>query len=388
MSNESSKPSVSIIVLNLNGREHLDRCFSSLRAIDYDMKRLECILVDNGSTDGSVRYMSTHHPWVRVIANQQNLGFSVACNLGARAAQGEILVFLNNDMRVEPGWLNPLIEALQSGVDCAASLILSWDGSLVNFGGAGANFHGIGFQEGINDPHLENYREPKDILFPCGGSMAIRRELFLEVEGFDEDFFAYFEDVDFGWRLWVLGYRVGYVPESVVYHHHHGTSRLMDIHKIRVLYIRNPLFTIFKNYNRENLMKTFPAALLLTLKRTYYLLGMTDDGYRVEGNEIFLKGPLGEKIIKTRAGFTRAKVLRAGLADIVAVNDFTNHFKRFKAKREKIQGARKRDDSEILPLFGNPFWAVEEPAEYEESLHLLADFFGFSEIFDSKGNLH
>lgn len=380
-----TRPEVSIVVLNLNGRAHLDGCFSSLRELDYDMEKVERILVDNGSVDDSLRLMSARFPEVRVIANQQNMGFSVACNQGARTAQGGIVVFLNNDMRLDPGWLAPLVETVRSGeAACASSLVLSWDGKTVNFGGAGANFHGIGFQEGLDDPKIENYREQKEILFGCGGSMAVDREIFLEAGGFDEDFFAYFEDVDLGWRLWVLGHKVLFVPSSIAYHHHHGTSRLMDVHKIRVLYIRNPLYAIFKNYSHENLMKTFPAALLLSLKRSAYLMGLTDEGYRIDGRETFVKGTLGERIVRARSKLSKDKVTRAGLADIVAINDFTDNFKRMKEKRDKIQGARKRDDGEILKLFGNPFWAVEERAEYAEALGLFAEFFGFSEIFGEK----
>ncbi|MFH1999664.1 MAG: glycosyltransferase family 2 protein [Planctomycetota bacterium] len=385
MSGNTERPEVSIIALNLNGRHHLDRCFTSLRDMEYDLGKVERILVDNGSIDDSVRFMSSRFPEVRVIANQQNLGFSVACNLGARAAQGDIIVFLNNDMRVDPQWLRPLVDTIRSGeAQCASSLVLSWDGKCVNFGGAGANFHGIGFQEGLNDTDLDKYRTRKEILFGCGGSMAISKDVFLEAGGFDEDFFAYFEDVDLGWRLWVLGHKVLFVPESVAYHHHHGTSRLMDVHKIRVLYLRNPLYTLFKNYDRKNLLKIFPAALLLSLKRTQYLMGLTDGEFRIDGRETFVKGFLGEKIVKARSTLSQTKVTKAGLADLIAYCDFTDNFKRMCEKREKIQAARKRDDAEILPLFKNPFWAVEEPPEYEEALRLFADFFGFSGIFGVK----
>jgi glycosyltransferase involved in cell wall biosynthesis len=157
---------VSIVVLNLNGRGHLDGCFSSLRDLDYDMGKVERILVDNGSSDDSIHLMNARFPEVRVIANQRNLGFSVGCNQGARAAQGGIVVFLNNDMRLDPGWLTPLVETVRSGeAACASSLVLSWDGKTVNFGGAGANFHGIGFQEGLDDPEIENYRPEPNLLF-------------------------------------------------------------------------------------------------------------------------------------------------------------------------------------------------------------------------------
>jgi GT2 family glycosyltransferase len=380
----ADKPDITIIIPNLNGKGHLDRCFTSLRDLDFDHQRLDYILVDNGSSDGSIEYVRYRFPHVRIIANAQNLGFSVACNLGAKAAQGKILVFLNNDMRVEKDWLEPLVDTVESGeADCATSLILSWDGKVVNFGGAGANFHGIGFQEGINDPNLDNYRKRKDVLFACGGSLAIRKEVFLESGGFDEDFFAYFEDVDFGWRLWVLGHRIVFVPESVAYHHHSATSKFIDVHKLRVLDIRNPLYAMFKNYEHDNLMKTLPAALMLSLKRTVYLIGLDDRDYRITGRENFLSTALGEKIVKARARLSQEKIPKAGMADLVALNDFIDNFKRMSKKRHIIQEARKRPDSEILTLFGNPFWAVEPREEYEESLKLFAEFFGFSRIFDS-----
>ena len=385
MANAKDCPEVTIVIPNLNGRGHLDRCFSSLREMDIEAGRVEYILVDNGSVDGSTRYMRYRFPEVKVIANSRNLGFCTACNLGARAARGEIVVFLNNDMRVEPGWLTPLVEVLRSGeAGCATSLILSWDGKRVNFGGAGANFHGIGFQEGIDDPDLDRYRTRKDVLFACGGSMAIRKDLFFEAGAFDEDFFAYFEDVDFGWRLWVLGEKVLFVPESVAYHHHSATSKLLDVHKLRVLHIRNPLYAMFKNYSHENLLKTLPAALLLTLKRTIYLMNLSDRSFRIKGRETYLKGPLGEKIIKGRAKLSRMKVLKTGVADLVALNDFIDGFERMREKRQKIQEKRKRPDSEIFRLFKRPFWAVEREEEYGEALHLFADFFGFSGLFDSK----
>lgn len=382
------KPDVTVIIPNLNGKAHLDRCFTSLREMDFDQKRLEYILVDNGSTDGSVRYMNSRFPEVRCIANTQNLGFCVACNLGARAAQGEIIVFLNNDMRVEKEWLHPLVDALESKeTECATSLIMTWDGKAVNFGGAGANFHGIGFQQGIDDPNVEKYRDRKEILFACGGSMAIRKDLFLEAGEFDEDFFAYFEDVDFGWRLWVLGHKVLFVPDSVAYHHHSATSKLMDVHKVRVLNIRNPLWALFKNYSYENLLRVLPAAILLTLLRTKYLMNLKDREFRIDGHEPFLKGPLAETIVKGKARLSSVKISRTGLADLVALNDFVGNFKCMKEKRDKIQKARKRPDSEILPLFGDPFWAVEEPGEFSEALDLLTEFFGVQGIFDWKEEL-
>jgi len=104
--------------LNLNGRAHLASCFESLAAIDYPKDRLEVILIDNGSADGSADEMRAKHPWVRLIENAQNVGFSAGCNQGARVAKApEVVVFLNNDARVEARWLRELVAPIVRG-DC------------------------------------------------------------------------------------------------------------------------------------------------------------------------------------------------------------------------------------------------------------------------------
>ena len=383
MSTIKDRPEVTVIVPNLDGRHHLDRCFSSLKALRYDMRRVEFLLVDNGSSDGSVRYLRYRFPAVRIIANTRNLGFCTACNLGARAARGEILVFLNNDMRVDEDWLEPLVEPIRSGeADCTTSLILSWDGTRVNFGGSGSNFHGIGFQEGLDDPRIEAYRTRREVLFGCGGSMALPRALFLDTGGFDEEFFAYFEDVDFGWRLWVLGYRVILVPESTAYHHHSATGRLLGMHKRRVLDIRNPLFAMFKNYEYDNLLRTLPAALLLTVKRTMYLMDLDPAPFRIHGRETRLAGPLGALAARGWGKHSRMSVRRAGMADLVALNDFVDRFEIMLEKRRTVQEARRRSDREIFRLFHRPFWAVESGEEYEKALRRFAGFFGFDRLFE------
>ncbi len=293
-------PDVSVVVPNWNGKHHLERCFASLEALSYG-GRVELILVDNGSRDGSIALMRRRHPRVRLIQNRVNEGFAAACNRGARAAEGAVVAFLNNDMRVEPGWLEGLIAALRDGARCAASLIMSWDGSRVNYAGGGMNFHGIGIQLGLGDADAARHQRPGDTLFACGGAMAVERRLFLEAGGFDEDFFAYYEDVDFGWRLWVLGEKVAYAPASVAYHHHSATSARVDVHRIRLLQIRNPLCAIFKNYAAENLARALPAALLLTLRRTRYLLALDPAEFSLGENRGLERGLLAALRVRARA---------------------------------------------------------------------------------------
>ena len=120
---------VSVIILNYNGREHLERCLSSLQDLEFPKKQLEIIVVDNGSTDDSVRFIKSRFKGIHLIVSKVNLGFSKGANLGASRARGKYLAFLNNDMRVDRKWLKLLVEAAGTGkgVACVGSTILNWN---------------------------------------------------------------------------------------------------------------------------------------------------------------------------------------------------------------------------------------------------------------------
>jgi len=373
-------PDVTVIVPNWNGRRHLERCFESLSVLDY-AARIRLLLVDNGSEDGSIRYVRRRFPGVEILENRSNQGFAAACNRGARAADTPLLAFLNNDMRVEPAWLTELVLGVASGpARCAGSLILSWDGRRVNFAGGGMNFHGLGIQIGLDDTDLSAHRQPAETLFACGGAMAVERELFLAAGGFDEHFFAYYEDVDLGWRLWILGERIRFVPSSVAYHHHSATSVRIDLHKLRLLQIRNPLQTIFKNYDDENLRRVLPAALLLTLRRTKYQLTLNEALYSLKPGGGQKRGPLAALRVKLAARLNKARVSRAGLADVLAINELLDDLPGLIARRRAVQDRRLRPDAEIIPLFREPFWPAEAASEYAGIQSELVRFLDLQEV--------
>lgn len=381
-----SLPDLAIIIPNWNGKHHLQGCFESLNRLAYPGE-IEIILVDNGSIDGSVEFVRKRFPRVKVLENASNTGFAPACNQGADSTRTPIVAFLNNDMRVEPSWATELVKPIVEGrARCTGSLILSWDGSVVNYAGGGTNFHGIGMQIGINDPEIGKYKTECETLFPCGGAMAIDRKLLLECGGFDHDYFAYYEDVDLGWRLWVIGEKVLYVPSSVSYHHHSATSRRVDVHRIRLLQIRNPLYTIFKNYDDENLKRALPAALLLTLRRTKYLCALDDSEFTMLGGRGMKHGPFADLRIRGRAKLERGSVPMAGLADLLAINEFTSSLPKLAEKRKWIQAHRKNPDSRILPMFKDPFWPAEGAAEYAEIQKEIVKFFGLDRLFDGIGS--
>lgn len=381
-------PSVTVVVLNFNGLEHLGPCFESLKALTYPDDRVALHLVDNGSGDSSVEFMTGRFPEVKVTGHGSNIGFSAAMNRATEAADTPLVAFLNNDTRVDPQWLTELVKPLvQKEAVSAGSYIVDWKGQDDLFQGGGCNFHGIGFQAGLHDTGKAGAAgpdptRPVDVLFACGAAMVVDREIFQDAGGFDEDFFAFYEDVDLGWRLWILGHKVVWVPTSVVYHHHSATASRIPIHQLRVLHARNPLLTILKNYEKASLDRILPAALMLSLKRMAFLANLDTEDFRIGAS----KGD-GRRgwhwWRKSRRSGEDLTVAKVALSDLVALDDLNRHFDRFLAKRNVIQDRRRRSDQEILPLFRQPFWLAEQNDSYRRLQDSLVEFFGIDDLFNS-----
>jgi GT2 family glycosyltransferase/LmbE family N-acetylglucosaminyl deacetylase len=221
----------SVVIVNFNGRHHLEKCLPALEASDPAPG--EVILVDNCSSDDSVAWVREHYPAVKVLSMGANLGFGEANRRGALEARGDFLVLLNSDTVVEEGWLAGLLAPLDTEPDVAATcstLRLLATPELLNGLGGGmtrlayAYDHGYRFPYAPWDPAGEGPRR-LDVLFPTAAAMAMRRHEFFGLGGFDPAFFMYHEDVDLGWRLWILGRRVVVCRDSVVRHAFLGTSK-------------------------------------------------------------------------------------------------------------------------------------------------------------------
>ncbi len=382
---DTDLPKCSIVILNWNGKQHLEPCFETLSALDYPKDKYEVVLVDNGSSDGSVEEIRRDHDWVHLVENEENAGFSKGCNQGVEAADApEVVVFLNNDMRVEEAWLRELVSPIARG-ECVATTakMYSWDGKLMNSAGGGMNFHGIGVQRGyLEDPGPE-YDWPRKTLFACGGAMAMDARAYAELGGFDEEFFAYYEDVDLGWRTWIAGHEVIYTPDAVCYHHHSSTSRRLPPEMVRLLQVRNPLLACFKNYGDEAFAKVFPALLALAVRRMFVSGGIKDDGsFRIENAETDSAGPVRKMWERARGGASDSFPLsRIATADLIGLNDLLGDWDHWIERREEVQATRERSDEEIFRLFLKPTWCIEDEKGYRE-LHdgVLKDL-GIAELF-------
>jgi GT2 family glycosyltransferase len=371
--NDQTLPRVSIVILNYNGRRHLPDCLSSLMALDYPEDQVEVLLVDNASRDGSVEYAKQQFPQVRVVVNEANLGFSAGNNRGAEAGTGEYVVFMNNDMRADAGLLKGLVQAIASApnVKCAGAKILDWNGRLIDFAGSAAHFAGYGYQVGYGQP-TDRFEAGvvRPILFACGGAMMIHRTTFLDAGGFDEDFFMCYEDVDLGWRLWLLGHDVVFAPDARVFHRHHGSLDSVAAYRRQVLYKRNSLFTVLKNYDDRNVGTVLSAVLLGTIE------GVVESA-RSRGR---LAVP--EFGMATGVGASAAPVTidRHEASTLVAIHDVVEALPRMMAKRRTIQQARRRSDEFLAPLLRWPFrhWP-DVPADVQ---YRVADAFNVQGLFD------
>lgn len=358
---------ISVITVNWNGRTHLAELIPSL----YPLGAKEIIVVDNGSSDGSVAYLEKTYPDTKILKNASNQGFCQPNNLAAAEASGNVLAFVNNDMRVHPEWLTAGLEGLQAA-PCAACRILDWEGKRIDFNGSSLQYLGYALQKDIGEL-LQDVTHNEKILFPCGGAMLIDRRTFLEIGGFDEDFFALYEDVDLGWRLWLAGHEVSYIPDSIVYHRKHSTFRTQQVAKMRYLMHRNALLTILKNYEDDTLRSIFPAAIILAIKRAVRCSGVRRESF-------YLWEDVAAKL-ETGDHGTHFELLDA-LNHLVAVEDVLKILPAIMEKRRQIQTMRKRSDAEILDLFTDPLRPIVEDSGYVVEESELLETLGLGRLFD------
>ena len=216
---------VCVIIPNLNGLRFLESCLESLT--NQDFSDFSVVVVDNGSTDGSVEFVQAYDPSVELVRLPRNEGFSFAVNRGIEVSESEYVALLNNDARPDARWLGHLVKALDDhpAVDFCASKILCYDRrEIIDTAGDGYATAGFFFKRGWGQEATGRYDTPEFVFSANGAGAIYRRSLFEDVGLFDEDFFAYGEDVDLGFRAQLRGHRCLYVPTAIVYHRGGSTA--------------------------------------------------------------------------------------------------------------------------------------------------------------------
>lgn len=250
---------VSIVIPNWNGKHFLAGCLDSLLQQTY--KPIEIIVVDNGSKDGSIEFLQEKYPTVIVPRFEVNTGFSVAVNRGIRESKGEFIALINNDTVVDKAWVEELVKAMgehpESG-SLGCKMLAYDDHSLLDGVGDGYRRGGLPGRIGHREKDTGLFDNGRYILGACGGAALYRRSLFTDIGLFDEDYFAYLEDVDIGLRAQSAGYKCYYVPTARIYHLGCGTTGSGYSPLVVRLSAQNNFNTIVKNIPAPLLVKFLP----------------------------------------------------------------------------------------------------------------------------------
>ncbi|MFP6662796.1 MAG: glycosyltransferase family 2 protein [Deltaproteobacteria bacterium] len=332
---------VSFAIVTRRGPELLADCLASLAALDYPSERIEILVHDNASRSGLADWLYAHYPAIRLECSSQNLGFAEPCNRLAQSAAAGLVCFINDDMTFDPGFLRSLLAAREAtGAACVGAAILDREGAVIEFAGGSLALSGHGAPRHLGQPAscLSMLAEAEESLFVSGGAMLVDRAIFLGLGGFDAAYFAYYEDVDFGWRLHLAGEHAVVAPAARCFHRGHASESFLGTDGRMVLLERNALLSVVKNFEEDRVAAVFSYALALSEAR-------------------------GRFAPERAAACEHGRL--AALAALPAAE----------RARRRFAASRRLGDADLLPLFGDPWRAeIADPRYALLRDQLAADF--------------
>ncbi|RYY67912.1 MAG: glycosyltransferase family 2 protein [Chitinophagaceae bacterium] len=282
----SGEPEVAIVILNWNGRKFLQQFLPSVVASTYPNKRI--IVADNASTDDSLAFVSHAYPEVEIIQNSSNQGFAKGYNSCLKQVKSDYYVLLNSDVEVTAGWIEPIISLMQKDAGiavCQPKLLAYHNKKEFEYAGASGGWIdslGYPFARGRVFENCETdrgqYDEPQQCFWASGAAMFIRANVYQQLGGLDEYFFAHQEEIDLCWRIQLSGYKVFVQPASIVYHVGGGTLPKGNSRKT-YLNFRNNLIMLYKNLSTGNKLKKIPFRICLDAIAAWKALLAGDGGY-------------------------------------------------------------------------------------------------------------
>jgi GT2 family glycosyltransferase len=267
-----TRPDVTVVIPNWNGREHLERCLESLAAQSYPAQ--ETILVDNGSQDDSLEFVTSRYPWVRVIPLPQNLGFACAVNRGIESARGEFVALLNTDTELDPGWLEASVQAMIKEPELgtvASKMLRFYERTIIDSAGDYLTRGGSPHSRGWGEMDGGRFSVSTYTFGACAAAVLYRKSMLDEIGLFDEDFVSYYEDVDLSYRAQLAGFKCRYVPAAVCYHKRGATANRLGGYSTR-LQERNLTLVHGKDFPALLLIRLSPIMLASRVRRTLRLM--------------------------------------------------------------------------------------------------------------------
>ena len=359
-----SAPELSVVLVHHRGEDHLREALDGLAAAARRVPT-ELLLVDN-TGGSSLERLLQDRAGVRRIDARGNVGFAAGCRLGVEAATAPVVAFVNDDAVVDEHALELLVSALAaapSDVAAVGGRLADRTGQSNDFSDGFLTFDGHAFQKDVGRPVSEVAETPpgEERLFACGGLMAVRREEFLGSGGFDDDYFAYLEDVDFGWRQWIFGRRILAEPRAFARHRGGATGEALGVFSRGFLFEKNAFATAWKNFDEEHFRALMPAVLGAFLGRIAQMLESRNPGaselrrdpYAAEG------APAGRT---WRRVFGVSDAAAGGAASVSVDDPLTiahlrallwihRHQDALAEKRRAVQARRRRTDAEIFARF-------------------------------------
>jgi len=245
------QPLISVIILNWNGRKVVEACLNSVLKQTY--KNLEVIVVDNASSDGSREFINEKFPGIKLIANKENLGFDGGNNVGLKLAKGEFMMMLNNDTVLVPDCIEELKKSIEKDKRfgaCASKVVLNEGKNLIDVAGIAVCLDGMSIGRGRMES-IDKFNQEEEVFFASDCACLYRREMIEDIrlpdEIYDEDFFAYADETDMGWRARLSGWKCIYSPKAVCYHCHSASTSNYSPFKA-FLVERNRIWVAIKSF--------------------------------------------------------------------------------------------------------------------------------------------
>jgi GT2 family glycosyltransferase len=279
---------VAIVILNWNGKHHLEQFLPSVLSSTYDNYKV--VVADNASTDGSIEFIRSRFPQVEIIELQQNFGFAKGYNEALKRVEADYFMLLNSDVQVTPHWLQPLVAQLEYNTQyaaCQPKILAYKNKQIFEYAGAAGGWldaYGYPFARGrvfdVCEEDHGQYNAIQEVFWASGAALLVRSNVFRQLNGFDEYFFAHQEEIDLCWRMQLSGYRLFCCPGSVVYHVGGGTLPRGNSKKT-FLNFRNNQIMLAKNLPWAEKWWKIPFRMMLDQLSAMKGLLSGDGGYFV-----------------------------------------------------------------------------------------------------------
>lgn len=263
MNSKKNKKLVSIVLVNWNGKKWLKKCLKTLTNQTY--KNIEIILIDNASTDGSKEYVRSNFAKIKIIENKKNIGFPRANNLGVKVSNGEYLLLINTDTWVKKDFIEKLLNFYnENSYSIISPLETNYNGKIEEYNIPTIDLTG-------SPAYFFPLSKQNKLFFMSACYFCLKKE-FLETLGFDENYFAYYEDVDWFWRMSLLGKKFGYANDIYVFHAGAGSTGKGIKYKMFLYRNQNALQTILKNYSIFLLFIILPLYFLQNIVEILFFI--------------------------------------------------------------------------------------------------------------------